>query len=397
MKKIILCGHTGSHNRGCEAIIKSTADLLSSMGVETVLATHDLSYDQQLGISEFSQIVEYAEFRNHPIRRAISLFFDKVLKAQYIANSLRQMDVWKAAQANIALNVGGDTYCYDVMPKISINLNKYCTMHGIPCVFWGCSIEKEKINIPEIFADLQKYSLITPREPLTYQYLVEAGIPEDKLLLMADPAFTLATTLCKLPENFVPKNTVGINLSPLVMGWSNNSELVWNNYCSTIDHIICETDMHICLIPHVFRTEYNYDMIPHLKLYEKYKDTGRVAIISDTSLSCKHLKYIISQCRFLITARTHASIAAYSNFVPTLVLGYSIKSIGIAVDLFGTSENYVVSTDKLSTSSQLEGAFFHIADHEQEIISTLRERVPVMQQRVNNACSRIIGKYIRND
>lgn len=393
MKKVILCGHTGSHNRGCEAIIKSTANMFSSMGVETVLATHDLPYDQQLGTSEFSQIVEYAEFRNHPMRRVTSLFFDKVLKAQYVANSLRQMDVWKAAQGNIALNVGGDTYCYDVMPKISINLNKYCTKHRIPCIFWGCSIENEKINNPTIFADLQRYTLIAPRESLTYQYLVEAGIPEDKLLLMADPAFTLVTVPCTLPKNFVPKNTVGINLSPLVMGWSNNGELVWDNYCSTIDYIIGETDMNICLIPHVYRTASDYDMIPHLKLYEKYKDTGRVAIINDTSLSCKHLKYIISQCRFLITARTHASIAAYSSIVPTLVLGYSIKSIGIAVDLFDTSENYVVSTDKLSMSSQLKNTFCYIIDNEQEIISTLRERVPIMQHRVNNACSHIIGKY----
>lgn len=390
MKKVILCGHTGSHNRGCEAIIKSTADLFSSRCIESVLATHDLPYDQRLGISEFSQVVEYAEFRNYPIRRAISLFLDKVLKVQYMANCLRQKDVWKVAQGNIVLNVGGDTYCYDVMPKISINLNKYCSKHNIPCVFWGCSIEQEKISNSVILADLQRYALIAPREPITYQYLVEAGISRDKLLLMADPAFTLESMPCKLPENFVPKNTVGINLSPLVMGWSNNGELVWDNYCNTIDHIIHETDMNICLIPHVFRTESDYDMIPHLKLYEKYKKTGRMSIISDTSLSCKQIKHIISQCRFLITARTHASIAAYSSIVPTLVLGYSIKSIGIAVDLFGTSDNYVVSTDKLMITSQLKSAFCYITDHEQDIISKLKERIPVMQQRVMNACDSVL-------
>jgi colanic acid/amylovoran biosynthesis protein len=392
MKKIILCGHTGSHNRGCEAIIKSTADLFSSWGVETVLATHDLPYDQRLGISEFSKIVEYAEFRNHPVRRVTSLFLDKILKVQYMANYLRQMDIWKVAHGNIVLNVGGDTYCYDVMPKISINLNKYCTKHNIPCILWGCSVEKEKMNNPEILADLQRYTFIAPRESLTYQNLVQAGISEDKLLLMADPAFTLVPTSCKLPENFVPKNTVGINLSPLVIGWSNNDELVWNNYCNTIDYIINETDMNICLIPHVFRTESDYDMVPHLKLYEKYKNTGRLAIINNTLLNCRQIKYIISQCRFLITARTHASIAAYSSIIPTLVLGYSIKSIGIAVDLFGTSENYVVSTDKLITNFQLRSAFCYITSHEQDIISTLRERIPIMQQRVNNSCSWIISK-----
>lgn len=393
MKKVILCGHTGSHNRGCEAIIKSTTDLFSSMGVETVLATHDLPYDRKLGISEFSKVVEYAEFRNHPIRRSISLFFDKILKATYIANSLRQREVWKEAQGNIVLNVGGDTYCYDVMPKVSISLNKYCTKHRIPCIFWGCSIEKEKIYNPEINSDLQRYTLIAPRESLTYQYLVEAGIPQNKLFLMADPAFTLATMPCKLPKNFAPKNTVGINLSPLVMSWSNNGELVWDNYCNTIDYIIRETDMNICLIPHVFRTENDYDMIPHLKLFEKYKNTSRVAIINDNSLSCKQLKYIISQCRFLITARTHASIAAYSSLIPTLVLGYSIKSVGIAIDLFGSSENYVVSTDKLKYSNELKKAFCYIQNSEQKIISILEGKRILMQERIQEMCHLIISRY----
>lgn len=393
MKKVMLCGHTGSHNRGCEAIIKSTADIFAKEGVEAMLATHDLPYDQKLGVSEFTGILEYAEFRNHAIRRAVSLLLDKILKAQYAANCLRQMDLWRALKGNIALNVGGDTYCYDVMPKISINLNKYCHKNNIPCVFWGCSIEKDKIQNPIILDDLKRYTLIAPREQLTYKYLRDAGIPEEKLLLMADPAFTLSSKPCKLPESFVPKNTVGINLSPLVMEWSDNGELVWENYCNTIDFIINHTDMNICLIPHVYCTDNDYDMIPHVKLYNQYKDTGRIAIVNDTALSCKNLKHIISQCRFVITARTHASIAAYSSFVPTLVLGYSIKSIGIATDLFGTSDNYVVSTDKLVSGKQLKEAFSFIIENESNIIAALEERVPVMQQRVRNACNHILSQY----
>ena len=52
---------------------------------------------------------------------------------------------------------------------------------------------------------------------------------------------------------------------------------------------------------------------------------------------------MISQCRFFIGSRTHSVIAAYSSGVPTLALGYSIKSKGIAQDIFGEYETYAVS------------------------------------------------------
>ena len=393
MKKVILCGHTGSHNRGCEAIVKSTADLFTSLGVDVILATHDFPYDCELGILEFSQVVEYAEFRNHPVRRGVSLVMDRIFRAQYAANCLRQKDVWKVAAGNIVLNVGGDTYCYDVMPKTSVNLNLHCDKHNIPCIFWGCSIEKEKMQNRTIHADLGRYSSITPREPITYQHLLEANFPKENLYLMADPAFTLTPISCELPGNFIPNNTVGINLSPLVMEWSSNGELVWDNYCNTIDYIIRETSMNICFIPHVYRTETDYDMIPLLKLYEKYKSTGRVSIIRNTWLGCKQFKYIISQCRFLITARTHASIAAYSSLVPTLVLGYSVKSIGIAIDLFGKSENYVLATNNLQENIQLLKAFKYIVHHEREITEVLSKRIPLLQQRIREICRIVIKKY----
>ena len=57
---------------------------------------------------------------------------------------------------------------------------------------------------------------------------------------------------------------------------------------------------------------------------------------------CEELKGCISRCRFLVAARTHASIAAYSTGVPTLVAGYSVKARGIARDLFGTEDGHVL-------------------------------------------------------
>ena len=92
--------------------------------------------------------------------------------------------------------------------------------------------------------------------------------------------------------------------------------------------------------------------------------------------NCMQLKGFISRCRFFIGARTHATIAAYSTGVPTLVLGYSVKSRGIARDLFGTDENYVVPVQTLTRPNQIQQAFCWLEEHEEEIRARLEQRMP---------------------
>ena len=56
-------------------------------------------------------------------------------------------------------------------------------------------------------------------------------------------------------------------------------------------------------------------------------------------------------------ARTHSTIAAYSSGVPTLVIGYSVKSRGIATDLFGTTEGYVLPVQEIRDTDSLIKAY----------------------------------------
>ena len=50
-------------------------------------------------------------------------------------------------------------------------------------------------------------------------------------------------------------------------------------------------------------------------------------------LNAAQRKYLISRCEMLICCRTHASIAGYSSRIPTIVVGYSVKSRGIGMDI----------------------------------------------------------------
>ena len=86
-----------------------------------------------------------------------------------------------------------------------------------------------------------------------------------------------------------------------------------------------------------------------------------------------------------IGARTHATIAAYSSCVPTLVLGYSVKSRGIAKDIFGTDENYVISVQGMKNANLLSEGFLWLLENEKSIKSHLYSMMPDYINRVYNA------------
>ena len=114
--------------------------------------------------------------------------------------------------------------------------------------------------------------------------------------------------------------------------------------------------------------------MPLRALAERFADSGRVVLVDDAN--AETLKGVISRCRFFIGARTHATIAAYSTCVPTLVVGYSVKAKGIAKDLFGTYENYVMPVQSLESGDELNGAFDWLCAQEDAIRSHLQAIMP---------------------
>ena len=206
--------------------------------------------------------------------------------------------------------------------------------------------------------------------------MINAGLTH--VTLLPDPAFVLDRIDLPLPQHFIKDNTIGINISHVVIEGANQSGTTIKNYEHLIEHIIATTDMQIALIPHVV-WEGKDDRVPLRMLFEKYKHTGRVVMIEDHN--CMELKGYIARCRFMIAARTHASIAAYSTCVPTLVVGYSVKAKGIAKDIFGTHENYVLPVQSLTRENDLTNAFDWIYKNEDQIRKHLQAIMPEYRDR----------------
>ena len=62
--------------------------------------------------------------------------------------------------------------------------------------------------------------------------------------------------------------------------------------------------------------------------------------------------------------------------MPTLVLGYSVKSINIAEDLFGKTDGFVVPIDSLSDEYGLSDAFSKLLENENLHKETLQKVMP---------------------
>lgn len=362
--KIALYAHGGSGNHGCEAIVRSTIDTIGldkhSFTILSEKAEEDLKY-------QLDKIASIKDARS-PLRKGLhNLIFQIKMKLtkndiHYYKEIYRNV-FERANKPDLAIAIGGDNYCYQGFLQQFGVLNDIFTRNHTPIILWGCSIDPHRIN-NEMVLDLKKYSHITTRETITFQALKEHGLKN--VHLIPDTAFNLKTIQLPLPEGFKEHEMVGINISPLISKYETKPGITLENYDKLIQHILKDTQLSIALIPHVVWS-HNDDRIPLKQLYDKYKDSKRVIMIEDCN--AMEQKGYISRCRFLIAARTHASIAGYSSSIPTLVVGYSVKAKGIATDLFGTDQNYVIPVNTLEKPDDLCKSFDWLMSSKEDIIN----------------------------
>ena len=368
--KIVMYLHGGSGNHGCEAIVNSTCHMIEE--IPKLLVTNSEQEDRRYSVEPLCDILQERKIAEHFFAHVWYYAWRKVFRDPESFMRYRFKEVMGKNLAPLYLSTGGDMYCYELSRKEAITANSAFNRAGAKTVLWGCSLEPELLQDPVVAADMRRYALITPRESITAQALAAAGITEN-VKQFPDPAFALQPEETKLPFGFSACNTIGINISPMILRHETKSGITIENYRKLMDHILETTDCHIALIPHVM-WKYNDDRLTINELYDGYQGNDRVVKFED--MPCQKIKYIISRCRAFIGARTHATIAAYSSCVPTLVVGYSVKARGIARDLFGTEENYVLPVQKLSDPEELIKAFDWMMKREGEIRSGLQKRMP---------------------
>ena len=386
MKKVMLYQHAGSYNQGCEALATTISAEITRVTPETevYLCSHDKEQDEAFNIPNIKRIVHNKRWLR---RWTLPWMFYQVDKRTLNCKWLQEkIEIDRpclklARDMDVCVAIGGDNYCYN-KGKLYWPGERVIKKMGKKMMLWGCSVEPK--DLPgELAEHLSMFDAITVRESISYDAMVECGLG-DRVHLVADPAFLLEPAKVDFPEGWREGQMVGINLSPMILNYTENREKVVESIYALVDHILDTTEINVVLVPHV-RLAVTDDMDTLRPIYDKYKGTGRVLLLDDYNLSCGQLKGYISACRFFIGARTHSIIAAYSTCVPALALGYSVKAKGIARDIFGSEDGLVLPVQTFDDADATVRGFDMLVERETELRARLSEIMPEYKEKARRS------------
>ena len=259
MNKIYFYAHGGSANHGCEAIVRGSLNILNNEFYEKKLFSFnkiaDIEYglDKIIKLEQCGPILSFKKTWKSKIKILFPIFLLKIIKNELkklSKNNKNKKDyniiynnLFDKEKNAMYLSIGGDMYCYDNNTMLG-EINKILNYQNKKTVLWGCSIEPKDIKENKILQeDLKRYSLITARESLTYNALIENEI-NNNTHLFPDPAFLLDKEIpIDLPENLIPNNTVGLNVSPIAQNLEKVNNIVCKNFVELMKYVIKNTNM----------------------------------------------------------------------------------------------------------------------------------------------------------
>lgn len=367
----------GSGNRGCEAIARGTSEILSLDKGKTFLYDFndkEMALDLKLGLDSIGELKYYASSTFYSLaERAFHKAMNKVGITNFRSNIYPYSTLIKELEPDdLILLTGGDLYCYEYhLRKNTQFVMSLKKQKKGKIVLWGATIEPSLLN-QESVEGLKALDKITVRESLSYEALINLGINKN-VEQYSDPAFVLKPLEVELPESFMKSGVVGINVSNLVNGGFELNTEFSRNLIRLIEYILKFTDMQIMFIPHVTWKGQD-DRIISNAIAKMFEESKRVHVLKMDAMSYQEIRYVISKCKFFLGGRTHSMISAYSTCVPSIALGYSIKSKGIARDL-SLPEELVINCKKLTSDTDLLRAFEFLVENESEVRNTLSNRM----------------------
>ncbi len=370
MSKLFFPIHLDCNNRGCEAIDRGTVEVLQCNPQEYIGLSSNFELDRSFCLENINVLVPVPRYIVLALKRRIRRFFFRKEDARELSMSVRYDSFLRRITNNdICMITGGDMFCYgdNELNYIIDQMAK----RKISTVLWGCSFGPENLT-PAKMKSLKQITAITARESLTYDYFVNE-LKMKKVKLVADPAFTLVPQKCELP-NYFEEDVLGINLSNFTSENYSDDNVFFKAFMGFIEYIISNTELTIVLIPHVF-WEGQDDRIVCNLIKEKASKSDRIRILNTGKMNYCQIRYAISKCRYFMGARTHAMISAYSTCTPSIALGYSIKSRGIAKDL-GLDERLVIDYHNVKQSKELAECFEYMVQNEEQIRNHLQSVMP---------------------
>lgn len=400
--KILLIGIGGVYNYGCEAIMWGTETIVRKKypAAEIIYASRRPVDDQNRLKNSQIRIVERKNIGRYSMKN-ISRKLLSIIGIRWCP----QMDSLRLLKGiDAVLSIGGDIYTLSSTGEYSTSFLKFgdaARLKGIVYVLWGASVGPFSDNpkAERVFTKhLKGLSLITARESATVDYLHTLGVI-DNVIPCADPAYVVAPEI--KAEHTSQRNdlTIGINLSPLSVRYANYSlEESIHIQARTIQELIKALNTRVVLIPHVV-CHFNEgdDDLRYLRRIKQAIASEHQAAVTllDTDTGFIGTKKELVKCDLVIAVRMHCAINALAAHVPTILVSYSHKSVGMCQYVYGNSD-WVIPLNEFVPDSVLEKVRELIGQKE-EIRAYLAKRIPEIQQDAYRPMRTLKGMLEGND
>lgn len=356
----ILAGNGPYLNRGCEAIIRGTVEIIRRHfanprflvcsdfpSEDALLSQRKNEYDKDIEHVSMTPTYWGGKSVSSKMKRYVLEHCPLLRRERTYRDILSELN-----EAQAVLSVGGDNYSLDYGAlRLFTDLDDLVASKRKKLVIWGASIGPfDSQPKSEVFmaSHLRKQTAIFSRESYTRAYLKKIGVDKN-VYDVADPAFLMqpvepadSAMYAHLDE------TIGLNFSPLMGRYvcSGNAERWMTLSRQIIARVKSEFGLPILLVPHVCDENPNNNDYLFMKTIVEDSPLEGVTVLSP-EYSSQELKWIISKLRVFAGARTHATIAALSSYVPTVSFSYSIKALGINQDVFSTHD-YCLKPEELN-------------------------------------------------
>ena len=365
----LLVGHEGSHNRGCEALVRSSVLILREQfpNCRITLASMHPDHDGSLADVENLEIIpgichipyaykEYAleKKARKGIPSSFNGFFTRKLDQirQLLVKISIKWDIFPSLcptkpnfdmvlhlrevmlSADAVIIIGGDLFIEDWgIPEYPLQVAGFAQHLGCKTVLWGASIWpiKNKYIQNRVAAVLSRCDILTLRDATSIEYLQTLNITNN-VFRVADGAFLMdkqSTARTPVKWHTPPSLIIGFNGSYVFQNFLTPSlcKSVIIELTKFIQYCIDTRNAGIVLIPHDYEPGANErDFLWEINSF--INRPGRV-FFPPIGLSAPETKAVISQCDLCITMRFHASIASLSQGIPTLGIAYSPKFEGL--------------------------------------------------------------------
>lgn len=347
--RIGLFGIGGVYNFGCEAIVRGTTFFLRNYIPDCQVVYYSLYYEYDTKMLrdlhiEITPVCSNKTFIKRVINKLKWISHYEGCELFYDYNKIID-------DVDMLFFIGGDIYTIPIVRREQrryryvnrlVEFGKKATTEGVPVVLYGASVGPfgDYGKAVRYYQEaLKTYKLILCRERDTIDYLIGLGL--NNIVFSPDPAFFIGlseTEKRKEIKNACPK-LIGVNLSPLSLSeiFINGNETQITYMAELLRKIRNKFDNDIILLPHVISNDFRDNDVYFMeRILESFDEEEKKHFsMADYSGGFLGIKRQLIDCEIVIAARMHCAINAIHENIPTILLSYSQKSIGMCRYVYG--------------------------------------------------------------